>query len=63
MGEVREADLPTDGTWIVLYCECPRAAAESVNKRLRDRGFTNTAVLWEGIGRWVSLGYPVSRGG
>lgn len=56
-------DLPTDGTWIVLYCECPRAAAESVNRRLRERGFTNTAVLWEGIGGWVSLGYPVSRGG
>jgi len=56
------ADLPSDGTWIVTYCECPRAAAEDVNRELRDRGFKNTAVLWEGIQGWVSLGYPVSRG-
>jgi rhodanese-related sulfurtransferase len=56
------ADLPSDGTWIVTYCECPRAAAEDVNLELRDRGFKNTAVLWEGIQGWVSLGYPVSRG-
>jgi len=41
------ADLPKDGTWIVTYCECPRAAAESVNRRLKARGFKNTAVLWE----------------
>jgi len=56
------SDLPSDGTWIVTYCECPRAAAEDVNSELRDRGFKNTAVLWEGIQGWVSLGYPVSRG-
>ncbi len=55
-------DLPTDGTWIVIYCECPRAAAESVNFKLRERGFKNTAVLWEGIQGWVGLGYPVSVG-
>ena len=55
-------NLPTDGTWIVTYCECPRAAAESVNRQLRERGFTNTAVLWEGIQGWVSLGYPVFVG-
>jgi mono/diheme cytochrome c family protein/rhodanese-related sulfurtransferase len=55
-------DLPTDGTWIVSYCECPRAAAESVEKKLRARGFENTAVLWEGIQGWISLGYPVSMG-
>lgn len=55
-------DLPTDGTWIVTYCECPRAAAESVNFKLRERGFSNTAVLWEGIQGWVALGYPVSVG-
>jgi cbb3-type cytochrome c oxidase subunit III len=54
--------LPDDGTWIVAYCECPRAAAESVNRKLRARGFANTAVLWEGIQGWVSLGYPVARG-
>jgi mono/diheme cytochrome c family protein/rhodanese-related sulfurtransferase len=56
------ADLPRDGTWIVTYCECPRAAAESVNRKLKDRGFKNTAVLWEGIQGWVALGYPVFRG-
>jgi mono/diheme cytochrome c family protein/rhodanese-related sulfurtransferase len=55
-------DLPKDGTWIVTYCECPRAAAESVNRKLMARGFKNTAVLWEGIQGWVALGYPVSRG-
>ena len=55
-------NLPTDGTWIVSYCECPRAAAESVDEKLRARGFKNTAVLWEGLQGWVSLGYPVSMG-
>ncbi|WP_334177682.1 c-type cytochrome [Pseudoxanthomonas sp.] len=55
--------LPRDGTWIVAYCECPRAAADSVVKRLReDGGFKNTAVLYEGIQGWVSLGYPVVAG-
>lgn len=54
--------LPRDGTWIVSYCECPRAAADSVNKFLREQGFTNTAVLWEGIAGWVSLGYPTVAG-
>jgi len=56
------ANLPTDGTWIVGYCECPRAAAESVIEELRKQGFKNTAVLWEGIQGWVALGYPVSIG-
>ena len=55
-------DLPRDGTWIVTYCECPRAAAESVNLKLNKLGFKNTAVLWEGIQGWVALGYPVFRG-
>ncbi len=55
-------DLPGDGTWIVSYCECPRASAESVNERLRELGFKNTAVLWEGIQGWVGLGFPVSVG-
>ena len=55
-------DLPSDGTWIVTYCECPRAAAESVNRKLKTLGFKNTAVLWEGIQGWVALGYPVFRG-
>ncbi len=56
------ANLPTDGTWIVAYCECPRAAAESVVRKLREGGVRNTAVLWEGIQGWVSLGYPVVGG-
>jgi len=56
------ANLPRDGTWIVTYCECPRAAAELVNRRLKSRGFENTAVLWEGIQGWVGLGLPVFRG-
>ncbi len=55
-------DLPDDGTMIVTYCACPRAAAEHVNSMIRELGFTNTAVLWEGIRGWVSLGYPVFRG-
>lgn len=54
--------LPDDGTWIVSYCECPRAAAESVTVKLREAGFANTAVLYEGINGWVSLGYPVFSG-
>jgi len=33
-----------------------------VNRKLVSLGFKNTAVLWEGIGGWVSLGYPVSQG-
>lgn len=56
------ASLPTDGTWIVAYCECPRAAAESVVRRLREAGLQNTAVLYEGIQGWISLGYPVVAG-
>ena len=56
------ADLPSDGTGIVAYCECPRAAAESVVRRLREAGFANTAVLYEGIQGWVGLGYPVVSG-
>ena len=61
--EVTLAALPRDGTWIVAYCECPRAAADSVVKRLREYGgFENTAVLYEGIQGWVGLGYPVVAG-
>ena len=56
------ADLPRDGTMIVTYCECPRAAAESVNQKLKDRGFEDLAVLWEGIQGWISLGYPIVSG-
>lgn len=55
-------DLPEDGTMIVTYCACPRAAAERVNAMIRELGFTNTAVLWEGVRGWVSFGYPVYVG-
>ena len=55
-------DLPRDGTMIVTYCECPRAAADYVNRKLADRGFDNLAVLYEGIQGWISLGYPVVLG-
>ncbi|WP_158637167.1 c-type cytochrome [Arenimonas daejeonensis] len=56
------ASLPADGTWIVAYCECPRAAAESVVRSLRESGVKNTAVLYEGIQGWITLGYPVVAG-
>ena len=56
------ADLPSDGTMIVTYCECPRAAAESVSRKLKEKGFENLAVLWEGIQGWIALGYPVVMG-
>lgn len=55
------ADLPK-GVQIVAYCSCPRAAAASVVKELRERGYGRTAVLYEGIFGWMSLGYPVMRG-
>lgn len=54
-------DLPKD-VQIVAYCSCPRAAADTVVRKLRRRGFDNTAVLWEGIFGWQNLGYPVMRG-
>jgi len=54
--------LPRDGTWVVSYCECPRAAAESVTRKLRAAGFRKTAVLYEGINGWIALGYPIYVG-
>ena len=54
-------DLPKD-VQIVAYCSCPRAAADHVVDKLRRRGYTRTAVLWEGIFGWMNLGYPVMRG-
>jgi len=53
-------DLPKD-VQIVAYCSCPRAAADHVVYQLRDRGFDNTAVLYEGVFGWMNMGYPVSR--
>lgn len=54
--------LPRDGTAIVAYCACPHAASGRVVDALRGRGFTNTAVLDEGIQYWVDQGYPTSSG-
>jgi mono/diheme cytochrome c family protein/rhodanese-related sulfurtransferase len=56
------AKLPRDGTWIVAYCECPRAAAESVVTRLRAEGFASTAVLYEGFQGWIARGHPIVTG-
>lgn len=55
------ANLPKD-VQIVAYCSCPRAAAVYVVKKLRARGYSRTAVLYEGIFGWLNLGYPVMRG-
>jgi cytochrome c oxidase cbb3-type subunit 3 len=55
-----EADLPKD-VMIVAYCSCPRAAADWVIEELRKRGYSRTAVLYEGIYGWINLGYPVKR--
>lgn len=52
-------DLPKD-VMIVGYCSCPRAATEHIVKQLREIGYTNTAVLYEGIFGWMNLGYPVT---
>ena len=60
--EALARDLPKDGTMIVTYCECPRAAAVFVNRKLAEQGFENLAVLYEGIQGWIALGYPVSLG-
>jgi len=55
------ADLPKD-VQIIAYCSCPRAAADHVINQLRDKGFSNTAVLYEGIFGWMHQGFPVMRG-
>lgn len=55
-------NFPDKETWIVAYCECPRAASNRVVDQLRERGFKNTAVIWEGYGGWVAKGYPNAIG-
>lgn len=54
--------IPNDGTWVVAYCECPRAAADSTINKLRALGYPNTAVLHEGYAGWTALGYPIAVG-
>lgn len=53
-------DLPKD-VQIVGYCSCPRAATEYIINQLRDLGYSQTAVLYEGIFGWMNLGYPVVK--
>ncbi|MEW6992471.1 c-type cytochrome [Colwelliaceae bacterium 6441] len=55
------AGIPKD-VQIIAYCSCPRAAADYTIKKLRDRGYTRTAVLWEGIFGWMNQDFPVMRG-
>lgn len=55
------AGIPKD-VQIIAYCSCPRAAADYTINKLRDRGYTRTAVIWEGIFGWMNFGYPVMRG-
>ncbi|MBV1907871.1 MAG: c-type cytochrome, partial [Kangiellaceae bacterium] len=52
------AGIPKD-VQIVAYCSCPRAAADHTIKKLRDKGYTRTAVLWEGVFGWMHQGFPV----
>lgn len=63
----RDADragdnLPNDGTWIIAYCACPHAASDFVVNNLKKLGFTNMAVIDEGILRWTAMGLPVTAG-
>jgi mono/diheme cytochrome c family protein/rhodanese-related sulfurtransferase len=55
----RIADLPKDGTWILTYCACPHHASGIVLDELRKQGFTNTAIIDEGILFWAQQGYPI----
>lgn len=54
--------LPRDGTWIIAYCSCPRAASDKIIDMLRKKGFQNTAVLYDGIFAWINNGMPVTTG-
>ncbi|WP_334020521.1 c-type cytochrome [Alteromonas sp. S015] len=55
-------NLPNDGTWIVAYCACPHAASDSVVDHLRSLGYENTAVIDEGILKWIEMSLPVVAG-
>lgn len=54
--------LPTDGTWIVVYCACPHAASGRVVDALRANGISNTAIIDEGMIIWAQRGYPIQAG-
>jgi mono/diheme cytochrome c family protein/rhodanese-related sulfurtransferase len=51
--------VPNDGTWVVAYCVCPHEESGRVLEELRKRGYTNTAVLDEGLFVWKEQGHPV----
>jgi len=55
-------DIPNDGTQIVIYCACPHAASERVLSTLKRNGFTNAAIIDEGILVWAQMGFPVRNG-
>ncbi|MFK7987952.1 MAG: c-type cytochrome [Sandaracinaceae bacterium] len=54
--------LPRDGTPMIAYCGCPHAASGRVVDALRAEGFTNTAVLDEGIHFWEEHEFPMADG-
>ncbi|MBX3725135.1 MAG: c-type cytochrome [Xanthomonadales bacterium] len=56
------ADLPGDGTWIIVYCACPHAASGRVVDALRANDVPNTAIIDEGIIVWTQRGYPIQAG-
>lgn len=56
------ADMPDDGTWIVVYCACPHAASGRVVDALRAAGIPNTAIIDEGVLVWTQLGFPIQAG-
>lgn len=58
--ESKVKDLPRDAQ-IVAYCSCPRAASVYLVDQLKDMGFDNTAVLYEGIFGWMNKGFPVTQ--
>ena len=51
--------IPNDGTWVVAYCACPHHASGEVVDALRERKYTNTAVMDEGILFWKDHGFPL----
>jgi len=52
-------EVPRDGTWVIAYCGCPHHLSGIVVDELRRRGYTNAAVLDEGINEWHRRGLPV----
>lgn len=54
--------LPEDDTWIISYCACPHKYSDQLTDALRSAGFSNTAVLDEGVRWWQQQGYPMKYG-